>query len=587
MMMGSQSVLVQPLERVQPLAHRLLKSIAVKCPLRHSVTCEWEGDYGDLQNHLLSGTSHDDTTVNASSPPETAPLSTTEPRDINAGEVAAIASFQVQKKNSISLAASLKEEANARFETKHYKEAISLYSKALSVLNPYNNGNGDCTTNTKDEDSTVVLTLLSTLYLNRAAAHLQMQEYNLCLSDCNHVLHKLDVTNIKGYVRASKACIQLGQIEIAMNFVKQGMQQKGSTPFLQKIEKQIKSMLEWIDLGNNQLKNHQYASAKTTFSNLLKEAPSAASFLLGAARSDIGLGLTDSALRLTKRILVQHAQNPQGCWARGQVLFLMGESKLGIQLLQEALRLDPDSEEIKRSLKTTKKVNQCIETAQQKMFSRKFAEAIELISFGIQHYQPTIPPKAPLYATLHTQRAQAHLRLKQYKEALKDCALVLYAQEDYIPAWLIRFQAQHGLEDHETVLSEVKDILSKFPQEEQLRKAYEQADFLVRKKKRIDYYELLGCSSIASELEIKKAYKNKALELHPDKLPPGSSQEKQKEAQRKFQLLGEGLEILSDDFMRKLYDEGYDPEAIRQRVEAAKQAVHRHREGYHQNHYYH
>lgn len=139
--------------------------------------------------------------------------------------------------------------------------------------------------------------------------------------------------------------------------------------------------------------------------------------------------------------------------------------------------------------------------------------------------------------------------------------------------------------DHETALNEVKDLLQKFPQDESLRKAYQQADFLLRKQRRVDFYALLGISSIASEMEIKKAYKRKALELHPDKLPPGSSPKKQKQAQEQFQLLGEGLEILCDDFMRRLYDDGYDPEAIRERVEAAKQAAHSHR-GYPSNHHY-
>jgi DnaJ family protein C protein 7 len=173
--------------------------------------------------------------------------------------------------------------------------------------------------------------------------------------------------------------------------------------------------------------------------------------------------------------------------------------------------------------------------------------------------------------------------LKQYKEALKDLALVLYAQEDYIPAHLIKFEVYHGLEDHETALNEVKDLLRTFENEERLRKAYEKADFLLRKQRRTDFYKVLGVSPIASELEIKKGYKRKALELHPDKLPPGSSLEEQRKAQRRFQVLGEGLEILCDDFMRRLYDEGYDSEAIRQRVEAAKQAAHHHGggRGYH------
>ena len=46
-------------------------------------------------------------------------------------------------------------------------------------------------------------------------------------------------------------------------------------------------------------------------------------------------------------------------------------------------------------------------------------------------------------------------------------------------------------------------------------------------------------------------------------------------------MLGEALEILCDDFQRRLYDEGYDSNAIRERVEAAKQAAHNHREKHH------
>lgn len=197
----------------------------------------------------------------------------------------------------------------------------------------------------------------------------------------------------------------------------------------------------------------------------------------------------------------------------------------------------------------------------------------------LQAYQH-LPSKCPLYATIYTKRAEAYLRLKHYKESLKDCAIVLYAQEDHIPAWLIRFQAHHGLQDHATALEEVKEVVRKFSldQDRRLQQAYERADFLLRKQRRVDFYQLMGVPSIASVLEIKKAYKKKALELHPDRVAP----QDQDQARKQFQLLGEALEILSDDFQRKLYDEGYDPAAIRERVEAAKQAAHNHR---HHSHY--
>ena len=77
-------------------------------------------------------------------------------------------------------------------------------------------------------------------------------------------------------------------------------------------------------------------------------------------------------------------------------------------------------------------------------------------------------------------------------------------------------------------------------------------------------------------MEIKKQYKVKALELHPDKMTKISerTESEQKEATALFQLLGEGLEILTDQQKRKLYDEGYDKVAIEERVAAADRAAH-------------
>jgi len=52
--------------------------------------------------------------------------------------------------------------------------------------------------------------------------------------------------------------------------------------------------------------------------------------------------------------------------------------------------------------------------------------------------------------------------------------------------------------------------------------------------------------------------------------------EAKKEAEERFKLLGEALEILTDDFKRKLWNEGYDREAIFERVRAAERAASNH-----------
>lgn len=78
-------------------------------------------------------------------------------------------------------------------------------------------------------------------------------------------------------------------------------------------------------------------------------------------------------------------------------------------------------------------------------------------------------------------------------------------------------------------------------------------------------------SSFSSLFDIKQAYKARALELHPDKHQTGSV-EKQAEAKRRFLLVSEALEILGDETKRKLYDEGYDKEAIADRLAAMNRA---------------
>src|SRR5665648_1040185 len=64
-----------------------------------------------------------------------------------------------------------------------------------------------------------------------------------------------------------------------------------------------------------------------------------------------------------------------------------------------------------------------------------------------------------------------------------------------------------------------------------------------------DYYEVLGVSKSASADEIKKAYRKKAMQYHPDKNPGN------KQSEENFKEAAEAYEVLSSSEKKQRYDQ--------------------------------
>lgn len=70
-----------------------------------------------------------------------------------------------------------------------------------------------------------------------------------------------------------------------------------------------------------------------------------------------------------------------------------------------------------------------------------------------------------------------------------------------------------------------------------------------------DYYDTLEVARTATPEEIKKAYRKKAIQFHPDKNPGDA------EAEKRFKEISEAYEVLSDEKKRQVYDR-YGKEAL-------------------------
>ncbi|KAI0367033.1 DnaJ-domain-containing protein [Pilatotrama ljubarskyi] len=70
----------------------------------------------------------------------------------------------------------------------------------------------------------------------------------------------------------------------------------------------------------------------------------------------------------------------------------------------------------------------------------------------------------------------------------------------------------------------------------------------------LNFYEILGIKKDATPEEVRKAYRRRALQTHPDRLPQDVSPADKKAAEEQFRLVNNAYEVLNNEESRKLYD---------------------------------
>jgi DnaJ family protein C protein 7 len=276
------------------------------------------------------------------------------------------------------------------------------------------------------------------------------------------------------------------------------------------------------------------------------------------------------------QLLKTDQANVEACTVRAQALYLSGDFEAALKHLREALRLNPDFLEAQRTFKRARKVKEVVECGRAAAHCREFEKACELFGEALgtldteRHGAAT--GTVPLSVELLCEQAHAYLRLKDYTNCLAACENALHHQRECRKATFTKAQALQNLGRHNEALEGLNHLYQLHPGDSTIQAAYEKCKFEIRKLARPDYYELLGVPKVASVVEIKTAYKQRAKELHPDKHADKSVAEVA-EFEKQFKLMGDALDVLGDPMKRQLWDEGYDKEAIEERVSRAQRAA--------------
>mmetsp|Transcript_3684 Transcript_3684/g.13252 ORF Transcript_3684/g.13252 Transcript_3684/m.13252 type:complete len:599 (+) Transcript_3684:84-1880(+) len=515
---------VQDLRSANALGWRLLGRIRCSCPLYES--CSWQGDYSELGSHLLSNESH-----------------------IARGSANEAKSGGLSKEQQ---AEALKAQGNSKYEQRQFRDAITFYSKAIALCPD-----------------------VCSYYGNRAAAWFMVGAYAECISDCQAAVG-LDPSYSKGRVRMARALCEQGNFDRAMECLIQGRHlESADTGELQVMQEEVAAMKELFAQGVSHCRSKEFEAAVAYLAKLqqMSDAPIVQCWL---ARALIGDGQCDRAVRILLGTIKADQSNAEAYKVRGLALCLSGDVDQSQKHIKEALRLDPDDGEALRWFRLVKALDKHLAIGTEAAKNRDFETAEESYAATIGCLGDLSGVHALKYSwavDMLAECAKAKLRLKKFADCIEDCSTCISLREDCKSAYLTKtsaLQAQGKVEEALEVM-EALMRLEIHSQDSVVRHTYEKAQFEVRKAKRPNYYEILGVPRISSVMEIKQAYKQVAMRCHPDKVP----EEERAAAEEKFKQLQEALDILATEpvMKRQLYDEGYDREAIVERVQRAEQAA--------------
>ncbi|XP_036405053.1 dnaJ homolog subfamily C member 7-like isoform X1 [Megalops cyprinoides] len=423
-----------------------------------------------------------------------------------------------------------KEQGNAYYIKKDYSEAFNYYTKAIDT----------CPKN-------------ASYYGNRAATLMMLCRFREALEDSQQAV-RLDDCFMKGHLREGKCHLSLGNAMAASRCFQKVLELEPDNSQAQQEDKNAEAVMDYEKMAEFDFEKRDFRKVVYCMDRALEFAPACHRFKILKAECLALLGRYPEAQSVASDILRMDSTNGDALYVRGLCLYYEDCIDKAVQFFVQALRMAPDHEKARLACRNAKALKAKKEEGNKAFKDGNYEAAYELYTEALTIDPNNIKTNAKLYCN----RGTVGIKLKKTEQAIDDCTNAIKLDETYIKAYLRRAQCYMDTEQYEEAVRDYEKVYQTEKTKEH-KHLLKNAQLELKKSKRKDYYKVLGVGKNATEDEIKKAYRKRALMHHPDR-HSAATPEVQKEEEKKFKEVGEAFTVLSDPKKKSRYDSGHDLE---------------------------
>lgn len=430
---------------------------------------------------------------------------------------------EIASSNAKKLAELKNERGNQLYITKEYQEAIQLYTEAIELCPD-----------------------VSVYYGNRCACYIMLCQYEVALEDARKAVD-LDRSFVKGYIGIAKCSLALGDLTAANNALLAVREHSLNNSTILSEVRKLAVVMKFDKDGVIACRKEDYIKAVFCTDRILEQIP-CTRYKLKKVGCLILLGRYREAHNILDDILHIDTENAEAVYVRGVCFYHQDNMEQAFCQFKNALRLAPDHQRALTIYKRAQALVQKKEDGNNAYAAGKLKEAYSLYTEALE----IDPNNKSVNAKLFFNRATVCSRQGRLNEAVADCSSALKFDENYRKALLQRAKCYMELSDFDNAVRDYEKAF-KMDRSPENKRLLEDAKLALINSKRKDYYKMFGVDKNATIVEIKKAYKRKALVHHPDRHVNASDNER-REHERKFKEVGEAYGILSDREKRARYD---------------------------------